>query len=72
MQKQGGSSRPSANGKVLVAEFDYRDWIEKDAVDNEEDYSGRDYGEESEDEGISDELAAVLELKGKWLETFLQ
>ena len=72
MQKQGGSSRPSRNGKALVADFDYRDWISKDAVDDEEDYSGDDYGEESEDEGISDELAAVLEMKGKWLETFVQ
>lgn len=72
MQKQGGSSRPSANGKAFVTDFNYRDWIEKDAVDDEEDYSGDDYGKEFEDEGISDELAAVLELKGKWLETFVQ
>lgn len=72
MRKQGRSSRPSGNGKALVADFEYRDCVEKDAVDDEEDYSDDDYGEESEDEGISDELAAVLELKGKWLEALVQ
>lgn len=72
MQKSEGSSRPSRNRKAPVEDFDYRDWNEEDIVDDEEDYSGDDYGKESEDEGISDELAAILELKGKWLETVVQ
>lgn len=72
MRKQGRSSRPSGNGKELVADSDYRDWVEKEAVDDEEDYSDDDYGEESVDEGISDQLAAVLELKGKRLEALVQ
>lgn len=71
MRKQGISSRPVGHGKALVAYFDHRDWVETDAVEDEEDYSGDDYGEESEDEGISDELAA-LELKGKKLEALVK
>lgn len=72
VQKQEGSSRPSGNGKAPVADFGFGDWNEKDAVEDEEDYSGDGYGEESEDEGISDELAAILQLKSKWLESLVQ
>lgn len=72
MQKQEGPSRSSGNGKALIADFDYEGWNEGDAVDDAEDYTSDDYGEESEDEDISDELAAMLELKGKWLEAFVQ
>lgn len=72
MRKQGISSRSIGNGKAFEADFNHRDKVEKDAVDNEEDYSGDGYEEESEDEGISDELAAVLELKGKRLEALVK
>lgn len=72
MRKQGISSRPVGNGKAFVADFDHRDWVETDAIEDEGDYSGDNYGEESEDEGISDELAAVLELKGKRLEALVR
>lgn len=71
MQKQEGSSRPSGNEKALVADFDYGGCNEEDAVDDEEDYSGDDYGVETGNEEISDELAMVLELQGKWLEAFV-
>lgn len=55
---QEGSSRPSEN--------------EEDAVDDEEDYSGDDYGEQSEGENISDEMAEMLEWREKKLRAFIQ
>lgn len=72
MQRQKESSRPSGNGGALIVDSNCGDWDEEDAVDHEENYSGDDYGEEVEDEEISDALAEMLELKGERLEAFVQ
>lgn len=72
MRKQGTSSRSLGNGKALVADFDHQHRVEKDVADSEEDFSRDGYGEESEDEGISDEYAAVLDLKRKRLEALVK
>lgn len=70
-QRQEGSSRPSGNCGAPV-DCNSGDWNEEDIVDDEEDYSGDDYGEESRDEDISDEMAAILELKEEKLKAYLQ
>ena len=69
MERQEGSSRPSGNGE---APGDCSDLNEKDAVDDEEDYSGDDYGEDPVDEGTSEEMAELFESRGKKLKAFIE
>lgn len=71
MERQEGSSRPSGNGEA-PADCNYGDWNEKDKVDDEEDYSGDDYGEESGDKGISEEMAEIFESRGEKLKAFIE
>lgn len=71
MERQEGFSRPSGNGEA-PADCNYGGWSEKDEVDDEEDYSGDDYGEESGDKGISEEMAEIFESRGEKLKAFIE
>lgn len=71
MEGQEGFSRPSGNGEA-PGDYNCGDLNEKNAVVDEEDYSGNDYGEDPVDEGISQEMAEIFESRGKRLKAFIE